>query len=125
MFLAALDLRCFARAFSWGEQGLLFATVLGLLLVVAPLVEHGLQELSMWAQSLQFAGSIVVALGLNCSEACGIVPGQGSNLCLLHWQVGSYSLAPPWRSEKGPFESKISDLYFNPSHCKYQYDLKG
>ena len=49
MFLAALDLRCFARAFSWGERGLLFAAVLGLFLVVAPLVEHGLQELSMWA----------------------------------------------------------------------------
>ena len=44
LFLAALGLRCCARAFSsCGEQGLLFVAVSGLLLVVASLVaEHGL-----------------------------------------------------------------------------------
>ena len=26
---------------------------------------------------------------LSCSVACGIFPDQGSNLCLLHWQVDS------------------------------------
>ena len=43
-FLAALGLRCCARAFSsCGEQGLLFAVVRGLLIAVASLVaEHGL-----------------------------------------------------------------------------------
>ena len=43
-FLAALGLRCCARAFcSCGEQGLLFIVVCGLLIVVASLVaEHGL-----------------------------------------------------------------------------------
>ena len=30
--------------------------------------------------------------GLRCSTACGIFPGQGSNPCLLHWQVVSLSL---------------------------------
>ena len=34
---------------------------------------------------LQSTGSIVVAHGLSCPEACGIFPDQGSNPCLLHW----------------------------------------
>ena len=44
LFLAALGLRCCARAFSsCGERGLLFVVVRGLLIVVASLIaEHGL-----------------------------------------------------------------------------------
>ena len=44
MYLAALGLRCWARAFSsCGEWGLLFAAVRGLLIAMASLVaEHGL-----------------------------------------------------------------------------------
>ena len=44
LFLAALGLRCCARAFSsCGEQGLLFVAVRGVLIAVASLVaEHGL-----------------------------------------------------------------------------------
>ena len=44
LFLAALGLRCCARAFSsCGERGLLFIVVRGLLIAVASLVaEHGL-----------------------------------------------------------------------------------
>ena len=44
LFLAALGLRCYARAFSsCSEWGLLFVTVLGLLIVVASHVaEHRL-----------------------------------------------------------------------------------
>ena len=44
LFLAALGLRCCARAFcSCGERGLLFVVVHGLLIAVASLVaEHGL-----------------------------------------------------------------------------------
>ena len=44
MYLAALGLRCWARAFSsCGERGLLFAAVRGLLIAMASLVaEHGL-----------------------------------------------------------------------------------
>ena len=43
LFLAALGLRCCARAFSsCGEWGLLFVAVRGLLILVASLVEHGL-----------------------------------------------------------------------------------
>ena len=81
LFLAALGLCCYARAFSsCGERGLLFVAVRGLLIVVASLVaEHGLRS----------AGSVVVAHGLSCSAACGIFPGQGSNPCPLHWQADS------------------------------------
>ena len=32
-------------------------------------------------------GSEVVAHAFSCSMACRIFPDQGSNLCLLHWQV--------------------------------------
>ena len=44
LFLAVLGLRCCAQAFSsWGEQGLLFVAVRGLLIAVASLVaEHRL-----------------------------------------------------------------------------------
>ena len=38
---------------------------------------------------LTVEASHVVALGLGCSEACGIFPGQGSDLCPLHWLVDS------------------------------------
>ena len=37
------------------------------------------------------AGS-VVAHGLSCSAACGILPDQGSNPCPLHWQADSQPL---------------------------------
>ena len=44
LFMAALGLRCWVRAFSsCGEQGLLFVAVRGLLIAVAsPVAEHGL-----------------------------------------------------------------------------------
>ena len=34
-------------------------------------------------------GSVVVAHGLSCSAACGILPDQGPNPCSLHWQADS------------------------------------
>ena len=34
-------------------------------------------------------GSVVVAHRLGCPAACGISPGQGSDLCPLPWQVNS------------------------------------
>ena len=36
---------------------------------------------------LQNTGSIAVAQGLSFSEACGFILDQGSNWCLLYWQV--------------------------------------
>ena len=40
-----------------------------------------------------------MAHGLSCSVACGIFPYQGSNWCLLNWQVDSLPLShqEPWR----------------------------
>ena len=36
--------------------------------------------------------SVAVTHGLSCPAACGIFLDQGSSLCPLHWQVGSYPL---------------------------------
>ena len=44
------------------------------------------------APRLQSTSSIVVMRGIICSMNCGICPDQGSNLCLLHWQVDSLPL---------------------------------
>ena len=61
LFLAALGLRCCARALSsCGEWGPLLTTVHGPLTTVAsPVVEHGLQEHR--PQQLRHVGSVVVA----------------------------------------------------------------
>ena len=60
----------------------------------------------MQASELQHVGSVVAAPGLwstgsaaavhalSCSTACGIVPDQGLNPCLLHGQVDSLPLSP-------------------------------
>ena len=53
----------------------------------------------MVAPGLWSTGSIVVVRWLSCSTACGIFPDQGSNPCLLHWQVDSLPLShlgSPW-----------------------------
>ena len=55
------------------------------LIAVASLAaEHGLQG----AQA-----SAVAAHGLSCSAVCGIFPGQGLSLWLLHWQTDSHPLS--------------------------------
>ena len=60
LFLAALGLRCCARAFSGcGERGLLFVVVRGLLTVVAS---------RCGARALGVQASVVAALGLS---SCG------------------------------------------------------
>ena len=40
----------------------------------------------------QGVGSVGVTLRLSRPSTCEIFPDQGSNLCLLHWQVDSYLL---------------------------------
>ena len=40
-------------------------------------------------QALGAQASVVEAHGLSCPTACGILPDQGSNLCLLHWKAAS------------------------------------
>ena len=51
---------------------------------------RGLQSLRL---SGSRTGSVVVAYGLSCSAACGIFLDQGSNPCLLHWQMDSLPLS--------------------------------
>ena len=56
-----------------------------------------------WLLLLQSAGSRnrlrqLWLPGRGCSEACGIFVDQGSNLCLLHWQVDSL----PLRHQESP-----------------------
>ena len=38
-----------------------------------------LRPLPLWSTGSRHAGSVVVAHGLSCSAACGILPDQGSN----------------------------------------------
>ena len=58
-----------------------------LLLVLTPLVlEHGLEGMK---------ASVVAGHGLNCPNACGIFPDQGSNLGPQHWQAESLPLDHP------------------------------
>ena len=73
-FLAVLGLCCYMRAFSvCSEHGLLTA-------VASLVAEH-----RQWGMR----ASVVLEHGLSRPEACGIFPDQGSNSCLLHWQVDS------------------------------------
>ena len=69
LLLAELGLHCYVQVFSsCEERGYVLVAVLKLLIPVA---------------------SLVVAHGLCYPAACGIFLDQGSNLCLLHWQVDS------------------------------------
>ena len=93
----------FKNLFIWGCAGTLLlpadyslVVVSGLLTVVGSLVmEHGLWSTRasvIKAPGHEGAGPMVVMHGLRCSPACEIVPGLGSNLCLLHWQEDSSPL---------------------------------
>jgi len=62
----------------------------GLLIAVAPLVEHRL--LRAWPQWLRHVGSVVAARRLSCPAACGIFLDQELNPCLLSWQADSLPL---------------------------------
>ena len=73
LFLAALGLRCCARAFSsCGSRA-----------------SHCSGFSCGGAQALGARASVVVVHRLSCSLACGIFPDQGSNPCPLHWQADS------------------------------------
>ena len=81
LFLAALGLCCCEKAFSSSSKwGLLLIMVSRVVVAVLSLVV----ENRLWSM-----GSVVVAHGLSCFEACGILPEQGLNSCPLHWQADS------------------------------------
>ena len=95
LFLVALALHCFARAFSswWAGVTLHCGTQ------ASPC-----SGFSCWRpQALGSGASIAAAPGLSscgtrlsCSASCGIFPNQGSNLCPLHWQA-DHVLEPLWK----------------------------
>ena len=101
------------------------SVVLGLLNALVCLVQSAgsraprLGTCSSWAQELQLSGSstgsIVVVHGLSCSAACGVFSDQGSNPCLLHWQVDSL----PLDRQKSPIlnsdESKVRSVLIKPT----------
>ena len=57
----------------------------------------GRMSFSNFAPGLESSCSVVGASGVSCSAACGIFLDQGSNPCLLNWQVDSLPLSH-WRS---------------------------
>ena len=61
------------------------------------------RPLSLRSTGSRRAGSVVVAHGLSCSAACGILPDQGSNPCPLHWQADSQ----PLRHQRSPYNFKF------------------
>ena len=79
------------------EQGLLFVSVRGLLLLQSTGSRcTGFSSCGTWTQlwlTSSRASSVGVVHGLSCSEACGIFPDQGWNLCHLHWQLDSLPLS--------------------------------
>ena len=77
LFLPALSLCCFARAFSscGGGWRLLFIAVLW--------ASHCSGFTCCRAQALGMRASVVVALGLSCPSTYEIIPGKGSNPCHL------------------------------------------
>ena len=90
LFSAVLGLRCCARLSQVAVVRAALPCRARSLVVLASLVPStGPGHIGFSSCS---AGSIVVADGLSCSEACGIFPAQGSNLCPLHWQADSYPL---------------------------------
>ena len=89
------------------------AVIHGLLIVVASLVgENGLQggpASVAAAPGLLSTDSTAVAHQLSCPTACGILPDQGSNQCLLHWQADSQLLSPQG-SPRELFSAKKASL---------------
>ena len=68
------------RAFSCcGGRGLLSSGRAQLGVVASPLAHTGSRQV----------GSVVAPYGLSWPTACGVFPGQGLNLRLLHWHVDS------------------------------------
>ena len=63
---------------------------------------------SCGTQTLGLMGSVVVVHRLTCHLARGIFLGQGSNLCLLYWQVDSL----PLKHQGSPFSMICSQGLF-------------
>lgn len=58
-------------------------------LVVKPKLLGAWVSAAVVTPELDSTGSLTVALGLSCLEACGLFGDQGSNQCPFHRQVDS------------------------------------
>ena len=106
LFLAVLDVSCCTQTFySCGERGYSLVDVRGLLMQWLLLLwskgSRARKFQWLWHTGsviviprLQSTDSIVVVPGLSSSTvACGIFLDQGSNPCLLNWQMDSLPLS--------------------------------
>ena len=84
-----------AFSYSCGGQGYSPVTVHKLLIAMPSLdaERSGAWPLAAVALGRWSTGAIIVAHGLSCSAACGIVPDQELNPCLLHWHADSLPLS--------------------------------
>ena len=87
LLTAALGLPCCSRAFSSFDAWQLLLVVFGLLILVASLVERGLQ-------GRQAPG--VVMQGLSCPSTMWDLPGPGIEPMSLASAGGFSSTIPPW-----------------------------
>ena len=78
-----------------------------------------------------YIGSIVVVLGLRCSEACGISPDQGLNPCLLH---GFFTTEPPGKPHcflintnplSGFPDTILCSFSFTIANCIFSFSFIG
>ena len=115
LFLAVLGLCCWAPAFS--SCGALASHCGGFSHCKAQSL--GPRASVAVAPGLWSTGSVGVALRLSCCSACGIFLNQGSDPCLLHWQVNPLPLS----HQRGPcyylFDDSRPDRSEVVSHCGF------
>ena len=88
---------CGGYSFSlWGLLSLWGFSRFGASLIVGLLSLWGLLIVDRGSRS---STSAILVRGLSRPIAYGIFPDQGVNPCPLHWQVDSYSLNPPGKSQ--------------------------
>ena len=76
---------------SWASEGYFSLLCAGVSLWWLPLLQS--RGSVVVARRLQSTGSVAVAHRVSFSAAYGTLPHQGSNTCLLHWQVDSWPLS--------------------------------
>ena len=99
IFICSCSYFCLCSCSYYCCVGFSLVAALGPLTAVASLAaEHrlsGAWTSAVAACGLYSTGSVVLAHRPSCSAACGILPDQGSNPCLLHWWVDSSPLSHP------------------------------
>ena len=65
--------------------------------------------------------------GFSCSAACGLLPDQGLNLCLLHWQADSLPLSHQEKPSSSSLPEVLSPLLgcLPPQTCCSLFCISG